>query len=263
MKVRQSDLKTFGECGRRYYYSRILGLGGDKSGSLTVMGTVWHFAVDVYENYDYDLDLAKRTFVHYWENPKALGERIDFWHRSTTHEGLRKRGLSMLERYHELAPWRQGRRLGSEIHFEVPIGNHVLEGTIDKLWARPGKKRLEIVDFKTGAAVPEKLRHNIQFTAYCYATERPEFWQYVPGHEDGFQEFAGWQRGGWWYHARNNKMFNAGNREAADYKKLALAVEEMDNAVQANVFPLDIKGESCGYCAFAEGTCGSEMKDPR
>ena len=171
MKVRQSSLKQFGNCARSYYYSHILGLGQSQSGSLTVLGTVWHYAVDVYENYDHDLDLAKRTFVHYWENPDQLGERIDFWHRGTTHKGLRKRGLAMLDSYHELAPWRKGKLLGTEIRFEVPIGDHILQGTIDKLWYRPGQKKIEVIDFKTGSVVPEKLRYNIQFTAYCYATE--------------------------------------------------------------------------------------------
>lgn len=263
MKVRQSDLKQFGNCARSYYYSHVLGLGESLAGSLTVLGTVWHYAVDVYENYDHDLDLAKRTFVHYWEHPEQLGERIDFWHRSTTHMGLRKRGLAMLDSYHELAPWRQGVLLGTEVRFEVPIGDHVLEGTIDKLWYRPGQKKIEVIDFKTGSVVPEKLRYNIQFTAYCYATERPEFWQYVPGFEDSYEEFAGWERTGWWYHARNNKMFSAGKRQAFDYQRLLLAVNEMDNALQANVFPLDIRGDSCGWCPFVDEICGSEMVDPR
>lgn len=263
MRVRQSSLKQFGKCARQYYYSQVLGLKQDKVGSLTVLGTVFHFAVDVYESYGHDLDLAIRTFTYYWDHPERLGETIDFWHRRTTKEGLKKRGIKMLERYHELAPWTQGKLIGTEIHFVVPIGDHELEGTIDKLWYRPGKQLVEVVDFKTGAFVPERLKYNIQFTAYCYASERREFWEHVPGWEHGYEEFAGWKRGGWWYHARNNKMFNAGFRGAPDYARLLLAVNEMDNAIQNDVYPLDYSGESCGWCAYVDGVCGTEVDDPR
>lgn len=262
MRVRQSSLKQFGKCAKQYYYSHILELGGGQVGSLTVLGTVFHYAVDVYENYGYDLDLAKRTFLFYWDHPEGLGEKIDFWHRRTSHEGLRKRGLEMLERYHELAPWKAGKLIGTEIHFVVPLGDHELEGTIDKLWYRPGQRKVEVVDFKTGSAVPEKLRHNIQFTAYCYATMRPEFWANIPNWGHGYVDFRGWKRQGWWYHARNHKMFNAGMREEEDYKRLLLAVDEMSKAIDAGVYPLDISGESCGWCPYADGTCGSEMPDP-
>lgn len=262
MRVRQSELKQFGGCARQYYYSRVLDLGADRVGSLTILGSVWHYAAEVYENYDNDLELAKRTFEKYWERPSLLGLKIDFWHNRTTFQGLLLRGLEMLEKYHELEPWRGGRLLGTEIQFVVPIGEHELTGTIDKLWMRPGQQKLEVIDFKTGSYVPQKLRQNIQFTAYCYATERPEFWQFVPGFEDSYDDFLGWERAGWWYHARNAKMFNAGDRHDLDYKRLYLAVTEMNNAVEANVYPLDITGENCGWCPFVDGVCGGEMDSP-
>lgn len=261
MRVRQSSLKQFGECAKQYELSQVLELAPEQVGSLTVLGTVWHYAVDVYEAYGHDVDLAKRTFTYYWENPKELGEKIDFWHTRTTHQGLLERGLKMLDMYHELAPWTSGKRIGSEIHFVVPIGEHELEGTIDKLWWRPGQKRLEVLDFKTGAYVPDKLRFNIQFSAYCYATTRPEFWQFVPGYEDGYERFKKAKRGGYWYHARNGKMHSAGERVLEDYKRLYLAILEMDQAVSLGVFPLTITGESCFYCPFSDGTCGGEIEE--
>lgn len=257
--MRQSDLKLFGDCARQFYYSRVLDLEEPSVGSLTVFGTVWHYAVDVYENFEHDLDLAKRTFEYYWENHRLLGERIDFWHRGSNFQSLLKRGLKMLEGYHELAPWRGGRLLGTEVQFSVPIGNHTLNGTIDKLWARPGQKKIEVIDFKTGALVPEKLRYNVQFSAYCYATTQPEFWQFVPGHEDGWEKYKDYQRAGWWYHARNTKMFNAGFREESDYRRLLLAIDQMDQAIKSDVYPLTITGTACGWCPFAEEICGSEV----
>ena len=261
MQTSPSSLKLFGDCARQYFYKKILHLEGDEVGSLTTLGSVWHYAVDVYENFDHDIDLAKRTFVYYWDNFDELGLRIDFWHRSTNHNGLKTRGLTMLDRYHELSPWQTGRLVGTEVEFHVPIGEHVLHGYIDKLWARPGQKILEVVDFKTGSYVPAKLAYNVQFTSYCYATMRPEFWANVPGFEDGHLKFAGWKRNGWWYHARNHKMINAGTRTDLDYRRLSLAVQSQNLAIEREVFPLDYSGESCGWCAWVE-ICGTEVESP-
>lgn len=261
MLIRQSDIRQFGGCARQWYYSRVLGLAEEQVGSLTVLGSVFHYAADVYETYGRDLDLALRTFEYYWEHPEELQLKVDFYHRSTTWTGLMKRGLEMLERYAELELWR-GELVGTEISFEVQLGEHTLSGQIDKLWVRSGQRKLDIVDFKTGAKVPEKLRYHLQFTAYCYATLRPEFWKFVPGYEDGFERFKGYERDGWWYHARDNKMFNAGLRTKLDYQRLYLAVEQMEATIDAGVFPLDANGENCGYCPFVGSVCGSEMPNP-
>lgn len=262
MQVRQSELKAFANCPRQFFYASVAKLGEEEVGSLTTLGSVWHYAVDVYENFNHDIDLAIRTFLYYWENYHELGLKIDYWHRRTTYEGLKRRGVEMLQRYHEMAPWSGGTLIGTEIHFSVPIGEHTLNGTIDKLAFRPGRKVVEVTDFKTASHVPENLRENIQFTAYCYATLRQEFWSQIPGFEDGLARFDGWKRQGTWYHARNNKVFNAGYREEVDYQRLLLAVNEMAKAIEAKVFPLDISGETCGFCPFVNEVCGSEIPSP-
>ncbi len=262
---RQSGLKQFAACPRQWYYEHVREVGKDLSGSLTVLGTVWHYAVEVYENYGYDLDLAIRTFTYYWDHPELIPpyyQGIDFWHRRTTHKSLLARGIKMLKMYHELRPWQEGRLIGSEINFEVPLGRHTLTGSIDKLWYRPGYQALEVLDFKTGSYVPQKLKYNVQFTAYCYATERENFWENIPGYEDGFERFKGWRRGVVWYHARNSKMFNAGYRTDQDYKRLLLQADEMERSIEAEIFPLDYSGETCGFCSFVE-ICGDEVADPR
>lgn len=261
MRVRQSTLKTFGDCAWQFYYESVLQLPPQKNGSLTVLGSVWHFAIQVYEEYGGNLGLALRTFDYYWDNPDGLGLSIDFYHNRTSHEGLRKRGKDMLRRYHELQPWKSGQLIGTEIHFVVPIGDHELEGTIDKVWARPRNKTLEIVDYKTGAKVPEKLRFNLQFTAYAYATMKKEFWGQVPGFTDGYERYKDYKRQGWWFHARNNKKYSAGYREDKDYKRLLVAVNQMSNCVESNSFPLTVAGDACGYCPY-EDICGSEVDSP-
>jgi hypothetical protein len=215
--------------------------------------------MDVYETYNHDIALAKKTFSYFWDHPREIDLRIDYYNPRTTHESLRKRGLEMLDRYHELMPWKQGTLIGTEVRFEVPLGNHTLRGIIDKLFARPGKRRLEVVDFKTSYKVPEKLRYNQQFTGYCYATERPEFWE---GLSYDWEDYQGWSREGWWYAARTAKMHSAGTRTALDYQRLVLAVDAMAEANALDIYPLSIAGESCGWCPFADEICGSEVANP-
>lgn len=261
MKVRQSTLAQFGRCARQYYYATVVGVGDkDQSGSLTVFGSVFHYAAEVYETYGYDLDLAKRTFNYYWANPEALGYTIDFWHNRTNFDMLLKRGGELLDKLHELAFWQDdGRLVGNEINFTVPIGEHELTGTIDRLWVRPGQKLLQVQDYKTASQVPRNLKFHIQPTAYCYATTTFEFWDQL-GTPELFEEYKDYKRQGWWYHARDGKWFNAGYRGGVDYARLLLAIDQMDRAVQSGVFPLDISGDSCGWCAFADGICGSEFQ---
>lgn len=259
MRIRQSRLKQFADCPHQYFLSHIKGLGKEEVGSLTVLGSIWHYAIDVYEITG-SLESAIKTFDHYWNNPEELGLKIDFYHRGSTHKSLRTRAHKMLTRYHELAPW-QTNVVGTELEFEVPLGTHTLHGTIDKLVEHPGQRMLEVVDYKTGSYVPKFLKYNLQFTAYCYATERPEFWEGL-GRPDDFYLYAGWNRSGQWFHARNTKVYNAGYRNAQDYKRLLLMADRMERSIEENIFILDYSGESCGYCPFTD-ICGDEVEDPR
>lgn len=262
MRVSPSRLKLFGDCAQQYKYQHILKLPGQQTGALTVVGTVFHYAIQVYELYDNDIDLAVKTFRHYWNNPEELDEKIDWYPPRSSHSSLEEHGVSMLERYHELSPWKGGQLVGTEIDFLVPLGpNHEIRGIIDKLFYRPSVNELQVIDFKTGVDVPKRLRFNLQFTAYLYATTRPEFWAEIPGWEDFWEQAMATKRMGQWFHARNNKMFNAGYRDDGDYKRLLLAVDQMEAAIKADVFPLSIEGQSCGWCPWVD-TCGSEVESP-
>ena len=257
MRVSPSRLKVFGDCANQY----LLELEGDQYNALTTLGSVFHFAIEVYEQYDNDIDLAVQTFRHYWNHVDELGLRIDFYPPRSNHVGLEEHGVTMLERYHGLSPWKGGTLLGTEIRFEVPLGPHVLSGVIDKLFLRRSVREIQVIDFKTGYKVPQKLRHNLQFTTYLYATTRPEFWWQVPGWEDFYEKSVGLKRIGQWYHARNNKMFSAGYRDDLDYRRLRHAVDQMDLAIRAEIFPLTIEGEACGWCPWVE-ICGTEVASP-
>ena len=261
VEVSPTRIKTFGDCAQQYKYKYILELPGDRYSANTTLGSVFHYAIEVYEQYGNDLDLAIRTFRYYWNNVEDLDLRIDYYPRRTSHESLEQGGVDMLERYHSLAPWKTGELVGTEIRFTVPLGPHVLRGIIDKLFLRRGARELQVIDFKTGSYIPQKLRHNLQFTSYLYATTRPEFWWQVPGWEDFYERSRHFSRVGQWYHARNNKMYHAGGRGDLDYRRLRLAVDQMDLAIRDEVFPLTIAGEVCGWCPWVD-ICGTEVASP-
>lgn len=261
MQVSPSRLKVFGDCAQQYQYKYLLELEGDQYSAHTTLGSVFHYAIEVYEQYDNDIDLAVKTFRYYWNHVDELDLRIDYYPPRTNHQGLEDHGAQMLERYHALSPWKGGILLGTEIYFEVPLGHHTLRGIIDKLFLRRQAKEIQVIDFKTGTRVPQKLRHNLQFTSYMYATTRPEFWLQVPGWEDFWEKSIDYKRVGQWYHARNNKMFNAGYRNDLDYRRLRHAVDQMERAIEAEVFPLTIEGAVCGWCPWVE-ICGTEVASP-
>ncbi len=261
MRASPSRIKTFGDCANQYKYKYILELEGDSFNALTVVGSVFHYAVEVYEQYDHDIDLAVKTLRYYWNHLDELDLRIDSYPKRTSHQGLEDHAVERLERYHQLTPWKGGELVGTEITFEVPLGPHVLRGIIDKVFARPEANEIQVIDFKTGYKVPQKLRHNIQFTSYMYATSRPEFWGQVPGYEQSYERFINYKRIGQWYHARNNKMFNAGYRDDSDYRRLLLAVDQMEASIENDIYPLTIEGEVCGWCPWVE-ICGTEVESP-
>lgn len=107
------------------------------------------------------------------------------------------------------------------------------------------------------------LRYNVQFSAYCYASTKKEFWVGWGG-EDGFgpergeelyQRFQGKGRRGTWINMRTFKYQDAGWRAAKDYQRLALAVDQICSSIQADIFPLTVSGSACTWCDYRR-TCG-------
>jgi hypothetical protein len=79
VKVSPSKIKVFGDCANQFKYQYVLELPGQQYGALTVLGTVFHYAAEVYELYDNDIDLAVQTFRYYWNHSDELGQKIDWY----------------------------------------------------------------------------------------------------------------------------------------------------------------------------------------
>lgn len=282
MRIRQSDLASYGRCAQQkklYDLARSGQVPRPMNLSRTVYGTVVHHALQTLERLHAEgdpkaLDVAVATFTYYW-NPEHLPELgldpahaelvhgIDEWLPRDTYGGLRNRGIRALEDYfHGMLKDDQDPLLALELNFEVPVdlgvhGQHVLTGTVDRLALRrhAGKPYVSIEDFKTGKQ-PVFLRYHTQWTVYSYASLQPEFWREFPDGEQRCQSYGNWARRGWWIDMRENKRKDCGWRAQADYDRLFVALAEYVRAVDADIYPLTMTGETCLHCDFRNGICG-------
>lgn len=297
--VRQSDLSSWSRCNlQKFYYSQAR---SDPEAmqpeilSATVYGSVVHYAIMAMEQARFAgrsdaLTYGLATFEYYWhpDNIETVAERITHWLPRQTWNGLLERGKAAVAAYWVLMEDKDDTRLlALEYTFAVPLevnGRvHTLTGTVDRLSVakKAGKPYLALQDFKTGKQ-PTYLRHNVQGTAYCYATTRREFWtgassainaRKLATFDDTFVQdlemfFASWKYDLWdpeaprpvarkfqWINLQEVKYVNAGWRVARDYVRLALAVDAYVRANEAGAYAPTTTGEVCQYCSF-KTTCG-------
>jgi hypothetical protein len=176
---------------------------------------------------------------------------------------MRSKGLKSLDDYYALLTTDDGVLLALEIQFRVPVmlgdlGVHTLTGTLDRLAVRKFKSKpyLSIEDFKTGRQ-PAWLRYSVQWTVYSFAMRHPDFW--LPWGDESqamFEKYGKLPHRGRWLDVSKNKQVDAGWRAQADYDRLMVALREYVRAVNADIYPLTLTGETCLYCPFRDGTCG-------
>lgn len=278
MIIRQSDLQSFTRCAQQkkleddYRAGTLQGV--PHTLSRTAYGSVLHHAANVIEtlliNGD---DPAKAlatglaTFRHYWD-PEHIAELpgvtpVDIWQAQDTWSGMLRKGLAVLEIFFQRRVSDRGRVLALELPFNVPYeldGEiHTLHGTLDKLVLRKSGNvsYIGVEDFKSGKDY-EKLRWNIQFTIYCFASTKREFWEPWGDQADElFHRFSLLARRGTWLSLKNGyKRSDAGWRGPLDYQRMDLGLRQYVRAVKADIYPLALNGAVCEYCPFREGACG-------
>jgi hypothetical protein len=299
--VHQSDLSSWNYCPARTGFE----LAGfpQKQNSALSYGTVLHHAMHVLERFK-DLDKAIETFLFYW-HPLNIDELCppvpaDGWIGRDSYGELRKRGVDTLRKYADYLRHDDHELLGLEYSFAVPVRGLeldgrpvVLAGTIDRLAVRWFRQRetLMVDDFKTGAQ-KWNLRHNIQGTAYSYATWQPEFWtgtkaftglrldgnpkdyDATSGFDDQhplnerfhtratelIDRFATAPRRFTWINLKSFKLVDGGYRGPQDFERMKTGISTVLRSAHASIFPLRIDGETCRYCPF-RAECGVPHDD--
>ena len=291
MRIRQSDLNAAQRCFQQKHLIdqqvQETGIRG-QTNSMTVFGTVVHFAVQILEQLHHEqrpdaLDVALSTFDYYWhpDNVRQLQPQgIDVWLPRSNWGALHKRGRKAITDYYPMLKADQGLLLALEYTWNAPITidgqRHELTGTVDRLAIRHASDGpyLSVEDFKTGKK-PTYTRQLVQWTMYSYASTQPAFWE-------GFGELI--EPVVKKLHTQNRALFNDGTglsvikrrgrwinmgqgstvsihdvgwRDEGDYARLKVQLREYVNAHTHQVFPLNLTGEVCLYCPFSRnGACG-------
>jgi hypothetical protein len=268
MQIRQSDIRTFSDCALKYRHAKE-GLPREQSGALT-WGTVLHEVVQRLEEWhiakDPDpLDRALKLFREHWSDPESLDAslKIDYFLPRTSWKKYLDDGQGIIKKWWGIHQWDTDTVLAREYQFTVPVPgtDHELTGTLDRLALRyMGSLDEHVVliqDYKTNSKMPtyDYLQHDIQFTAYSFATTRPEFWVNLPRGDELYQLYADKRRWGEWIHLRIPKRMDAGERTDMHYARLRYAIQAMGDAIALGVFVPTISGTSCTYCEFRK-PCG-------
>ena len=274
----QSDLQSWARCPEAYHLEHQ----GHPSRQLsaTAYGSVMHHALHVFERTG-DVRAAEDTFRHYWHpaNISAICEPVDIWIGRDSYSSLLTKGVETIRRYADLKKFDDEKLLALEYEFIVPLHGtqdrqtgepHLLAGTVDRLAIRRHKRHptLSIDDHKTGKQ-HAYLRHNIQGTAYAYASTLPEFWTGWQ-HTDGFsydrgielfKEYEDIPRKFTWINLTTLRWVDGGYRGPKDYQRLTVAVQRMADSIQADIFPLNIHGEICQFCPQRNNCAGIGVDD--
>jgi CRISPR/Cas system-associated exonuclease Cas4 (RecB family) len=262
MRLSASMMNTWMKCplqAKFRYFDHL----PDSINAKTAFGSCIHHALEHYNNSG-DLESSIELFRKVWDDPALIGSSFDWWPKFTSFGGLMNRGVEILREYDEKLKWESRTVVATEHRFRVPFGNHQLTGIVDLIEVKKsgrGKNVLRIIDYKSASRAPSlsELRVNIQFTVYHYASMQKEFWvgdgPEYPGMDDGerlWYMFQNFPRRSYWYHLMTNKEIDAGERDDADFNRLHRVANEIEKAIQHDVFVPNISGESCVFCPYTE-----------
>lgn len=257
MLIRQSTVKTWAECPLRFKFQQE-GAVREQNASAS-FGTAIHDAVlrmEVAGDLQVGLDRFKLT----WTDLDVLGIAYDFLQPRTSHNGYFDLGQQVIRDWWALIQWESDKVIAREHQFTVPIAGNLLTGTADKVALRMlkgGEWVVLISDYKTNAKQPTRdyLQHDVQFHAYCYASTQPEFWTGIPNGEHLYEATKDWRRKGEWVHLRSTKRIDCGFREEFHYRRLAYAIDQIEQSDALGIYPPNISGEKCEFCEFRR-VCG-------
>lgn len=270
MRFRQSLLKTWMTCPMQAKFAHIDGLPQPEN-FKAVFGTIIHYALEQYNTVlAGDVEAAIAIFEDLWLNPEKLGLNPTVMPRMTTYGGLRQKGPEILWDYHRRLEWENRTVLATEHSFCVPFGRHQLSGTVDLVELRrnhKGHDLVRVVDFKTSSYKPSiiSLAYNIQFTVYTWASLQREFWvgtEEFPGVPDGeaiYEQLLDVPRRAIWVHLWTGTELDAGTRDAVDFNRVHRLCDEIERAVEHEVYVPDISHESCTVCPYTE-PCGVDVE---
>ena len=175
MKLSATRLKTYLTCPRQFRYAYVDEIPSVLTGPLA-FGQVIHQTLDRMHLLSLETGLPLDTEY-------GLSEFNRLWREALERDcPLFKDGETMIREYQELADTMlkgyverhkdNTAPLVVEFPFQLPWGEHMLEGIIDRI--DEGDNGLIIVDYKTGKRKPtqRELASDLQLTVYAFAVEQ-------------------------------------------------------------------------------------------
>lgn len=256
MKISASVLKGWMTCslqGKFNYVDKI----PQGSGSAAVFGSAVHEAIDAFHKGKTEEE-AVVIFKDYMNSNEP-----DYWNRMTSFTGYMDQGPKMIHEYIDQRKWATDDIFASEKRFLVNFGEHQLSGIVDYMALAHDWSELRVVDLKSGKRpIMDALHLNIQMTIYHYASTQKEFWC---GHPDDPEKYSGFENGEelfehfksvprkvYWYDLKKNEAIFVGDRTMKDYARLYRLVEQIDRAINLEVFVPTIDENSCVWCPYQE-----------
>lgn len=258
MKFSPSLIKNWMRCSLQAKFRYIDDIP-EKPSAAAYFGTAVHGSLELL-NGGASEEEVKEYFKKNWEEYSQEPD-LTFPYR-TSIEGYRDKGLEMLDKFLESRDWSADSVLAMEKRFCVPIGRHELSGIIDVLYVDDGKYKLKVGDYKTGYRPNKNNLHlDIQFTSYMYAVSRKEFWVGVPGSdkytgfengEELYEQYKDYEKVGVWFDLRNAKEYPVGPRGQTDIVRLYRCLDEIEKAMEKQVFVPNISGDTCKFCSYQD-----------
>lgn len=256
MRFSASMLNAWGGCSLKAKFNYIDRLP-TKLGSSAHFGSCVHLGCELL-NKGRPLDEAVDAYL------EAYSSTIpDYWNRRTNFEQLRVKGIGMIEEYHATLEWKKDHSfLGVEHSFMVNMGEHTVSGIVDYIDVSPDGV-LTIGDLKTGRKPNrDNLHLLLQFTIYDYASRQKEFWTGwpenlekfppIPGGAELYERFQDVDRRLIWHDLKEQEEIDVGPRGMKDYARAYRCMEQIDRAIQKEVFVPSVSADTCGFCDFKD-----------
>lgn len=261
MKLSPSQIRVWMKCSLQAKYQYVDHIDRWSTGSSAHFGSAVHSGLETFHKGSTEKQ-AIEEFNRYFDEIDP-----DYYNKRTSYTKFKDEGPRMIHEYIDSFKWSTHITLAAEKKFMVPFGDHVLSGIIDHLYTDKTMSKLFISDLKTGTRPNfDTLHLDVQFTAYDWATRQREFWvgaesddpnwpDKYAGFENGeelFEAFKDVPRVNIWYDLRKNQAIDVGGRQDFDFARLYRVCEQIDLAVEKEVFVPTINTDTCLWCPYQD-----------
>lgn len=180
LRLSASQLSTFEDCPRRWFYASVLRLD-DSTSVWTEFGSMVHNVLEDFlapnATSDYSLEGLLELAEEHWT------ESIAPW--KPQQDQAQRELKEILERWWDIEGKSFSRDdvVAVEHEFEVAVGNHIVRGRIDRVDFDRDRGGIAVVDYKTGRRFPtaDDVEHDLQLAVYYLAAARSaELAEYGP-----------------------------------------------------------------------------------